>query len=99
MKIDNNTLENMEKDIKVILKYFDIDPKNIDANQLNNFWFHTYMNRNYPDNNPNVKKDNTGKRILPYIEDYELYPCETNDTTIYTAWNKLINKWKNESYK
>ncbi|MDD4353598.1 MAG: hypothetical protein PHN56_04015 [Candidatus Nanoarchaeia archaeon] len=91
MKIDNNTLQNMQKDILVIIKYHKIDPKKLNVHDINNLWFHAYMNRSYLDNNVNVKKDNLGKRILPYIENFELYPCNTNDTTIYTAFKQILN--------
>jgi hypothetical protein len=92
MKIDNLTLQYMTNDIKVIIKHCNIDVKQLDVNQLNNLWFHTYCNRTYLDNNPNVIKDNNGNRLLSYIsrEKYDLYPCNTNDTTIYTGLKQIL---------
>jgi hypothetical protein len=90
MKIDNNTLANMEQDMKVIINHFNIDPKKLDVNGLNNVWFHTFINRSYNSDNPNVKTDKNGNRILSQIENYELYPCDTNDTTIYTALKIIL---------
>jgi hypothetical protein len=95
MKVDTKTLTNMEEDIRVIIKFFNLNPIDLNVNDLNDVWLHVFMNRNYPDNNPNVKKDNEGKRILSQIEDFELYPCDTNDTTIYTALNKILDNLKN----
>lgn len=90
MKIDETTLKSMEADIKIMINYFGLTPSQMNVYDIGNVWFHVFMNKNYPDNNPNVKKDAEGLRILPYIENFELYPCDTNDTTIYTAFNKIL---------
>jgi hypothetical protein len=86
----------MTNDIKVILSHYKIDPKILDVNDLNNIWFRTYMNRTYLDDNANVIKIN-GNRLLSYIDrdNYDLYPCNTNDTTIYTALNVILKKLQN----
>jgi hypothetical protein len=96
MKIDNGTLKKMEEDIKVVLNYLDLTPASLNVNDLNNVWFKTWCNRTYSDNNPNVIKDKNGKRILSFIDrdNYDLYPCNTNDTTIYTALNKILTNLK-----
>ena len=98
MKVNNNTLEYMQKDIKTFITFAGVDPKELNVNDLNNIWFHTYANRTYPDDHPMVKKDNNGVRILSYIDrdNYDLYPCDTNDTTIYTALNKILKNLQNE---
>jgi hypothetical protein len=98
MKIDNKTLNNMQTDIKVILTFAGLQAKTLNVNDLNNIWFMTWCNRTYPDNNPNVKKDINGQRILSFIDrdNYDLYPCNTNDTTIYTALNKILKNLQNE---
>ena len=98
MKIDNNTLQTMENDLTIVINHLGIDKKILNENEINYLWFITWCNRTYLDNNLNVKKDKNGKRILAFIDRdyYDLYPCNTNDTTIYTAWKKLKHKWNNE---
>ena len=98
MKVDNKTLEIMQTDIKQVLSFLGLQAKDLNVNDLNNIWFMTWCNRTYPDNNGNVKKDASGQRILSYIDrdNYELYPCDTNDTTIYTALNKILKNLQNE---
>jgi hypothetical protein len=98
MKVDNKTLEIMQTDIKQVLSFLGLQAKDLNVNDLNNIWFMTWCNRTYPDNNGNVKKGASGQRILSYIDrdNYELYPCDTNDTTIYTALNKILKNLQNE---
>ena len=98
MKIDNRTLENMQADIKVILDLDGLQAKNLNVNELNYIWFVTWCNRTYPDTHPMVKKDIGGNRVLAFIDrdNYDLYPCNTNDTTIYTALNKILKNLQNE---
>jgi len=98
MKIDNKTLEQMQTDIKRVLFHFNISAKEIDVNELNNIWFITWCNRTYPDNHTAVKKDKNNNRILSFIDrdNNDLYPCDTNDTTIYTALNKILKNLQNE---
>jgi hypothetical protein len=99
MKIDNLTLSKMEKDIKVVIDYLKLNPKELNVNDLNNLWFKTWCNRTYPDESKNVFKDISDKRILSFIDrdDYDLYPCDTNDTTIYTGLNKILKNLQNEN--
>ena len=101
MKIDNLTLAQMENDIKTIINNIDFPKKIKDLNvyDLNNLWFITWCNRTYPDSHPMVKKDLTGQRILSFIDrdNYDLYPCGSNDTTIFTALNKILKNLQNEN--
>ena len=92
MKIDKNTLQIMTNDIKVIIDHKKLDVNLLDVNELNYLWFATYCNRTYSDDNKNVFKDSSGNRVLSYIdrENYDLYPCNTNDNTIYTALNVIL---------
>ena len=100
MKIDNLTLANMEQDIKTVIKNTDFPVKISDLTvyDLNNIWFMTWCNRTYPDNHPMVIKIN-GQRILSFIDrdEYDLYPCNTNDNTIFTALNKILKNLQNEN--
>jgi hypothetical protein len=94
MKIDNKTLAKMEQDIKTVIQNTDIPVKIKDMTvyDLNNIWFIAWCNRTYPDNHPMVKKDQNNKRILSFIDrdNYDLYPCQSNDTTIYTAFKQIL---------
>jgi len=92
MKIDNNTLQIMQNDIKVMINFFKLDVNKLDVYNLNNIWFVTWCNRTYEDNNGNVIKKENGERLLSFIDrdKYDLYPCGTNDTTIFTALNKIL---------
>jgi hypothetical protein len=97
MKIDNLTLSKMEKDIKIVIDYLKLSPKELNVNDLNNLWFKTWCNRTYT--NDRVYKDIAGNRLLSFIDrdDYDLYPCDTNDTTIYTGLNKILKNLQNEN--
>lgn len=101
MKIDNKTLAKMEQDIKTVIQNTDIPVKIKDMTvyDLNNIWFIAWCNRTYPDNHTMVKKDFSGQRILSFIDrdDYDLYPCNSNDTTIFTALNKILKNLQNEN--
>ena len=94
MKIDSTTLAVMKKDISTIIHYYKIDVKKVTLNKMRYLWFKTYMNRTYLDDNANVKKDDNGKRILPFIdcEKFPLYPCGTNDTTLSTALKAILTE-------
>ena len=92
MKVDIKTYEAIKKDMLTIINYHRIDKKTLSDYDLNNIWFHVYMNRTYDLGNKNVIKTRSGRRLLSKIEKFELYPCGTNDTTIYTVWKKLLKE-------
>ena len=92
MKVDKNTYSDIKKDMLTIINYHRIDKKTLSDYDLNNIWFHVYMNRTYDLGNKNVIKTRSGRRLLSKIEKFELYPCGTNDTTIYTVWKKLLKE-------
>ena len=94
MKIDIHTLSIMENDINTLIHYYKIDIKKVTINEMNHIWFYTFANRTYLDDNANVKKDEKGVRILPFIdrEKYPLYPCNTNDATLFTALKAILTK-------
>ena len=92
MKVDKNTYSDIKKDMLTIINYHHIDKKTLSDYDLNNIWFHVYMNRTYDLGNKNVIKTRSGRRLLSKIENFELYPCGTNDTTIYTVWKKLLKE-------
>ncbi len=98
MKIDNETLLIMQNDIKTLVGFLKLDVNKLDVNDINNAWFLTWCNRTYDNNNRNVLKKENGERLLSFIdrENYDLYPCNTNDTTIYTALNKILKNLQNE---
>ena len=92
MKVEKNTYSDIKKDMLTIINYHRIDKKTLSDYDLNNIWFHIYMNRTYDLCNKNVIKTRTGRRLLSKIENFKLYPCGTNDTTIYTVWKKLLKE-------
>ena len=91
MKIDNKTLQIMQSDISAVVNHLNLNPKDLNVYDLNNIWFATWCNRTYADDHVMVIKNN-GKRLLSFIDrdNYDLYPCDTNDTTIFTALNKIL---------
>jgi len=94
MKIDNNILEVMKKNISTIIHYYKIDVKKVTLNEMHYLWFKTFANVTYLEDNANVIKDNKGIRILPFIdrEKYLLYPCNTNDTTLQTGLKAILTE-------
>lgn len=60
---------------------------------------HVYMNLAYTDDNPNVKKDKQGNRVLPHIPDFDYYPtvngeclCDKHIETMLKQFIKDIVK-------
>ena len=92
MKVNAITYSDIKKDMLTIINYHCIDVKTLTIHELNGIWFHVYMNRTYDLGNKNVIKTRSGRRLLSKIENFELYPCNTNDTTIYTVWKKLLKE-------
>lgn len=96
MKIDSKTLAGMEQDIRIVINHLNIPVINLNENDLNYIWFITWCNRTYNNDNKNVLKDKNNKRILSFIDrgNYDLYPCNTNDTTIYTGLRQILKNLK-----
>jgi hypothetical protein len=92
MKIDKSTLSTMEQDLIIVANHLKLTLSELNTNDINNLWFYVYCNRNYNTENHNVIKINE-VRLLSQINDFELYPCNTNDISIYTAWKYFVNKW------
>lgn len=59
---------------------------NTNANQIH---FFVFVNKTYPDSNPNVKFIN-GKRLFNINDSFELYPNDCNDTNIETAVKQAL---------
>ena len=102
MKIDKTTREMMKQDIKVVLFHLaeqsDISVKEIDFTipLIHSLWFKTVCSKSYDISNPNCITKENGERLLKLNEKYELYPCNTNDTTIETALKSIFFEIKNE---
>lgn len=93
MKIDNTTFLQMQADLNLILPFYmvrnQIELEEITEAMMHHIWFEAYANRTWADNDPKIYRDELGERILSKKENYDLYPCDTNDTTISTALNKI----------
>ena len=90
MKIDNSTLSSMQSDIEVIIKHFNIEVSMLTVYNINSLYYMAYCSRKYDSTNKNVLKDSAGNRLLSQNLNYSLYPCNTNDTTIFTAFNRIL---------
>lgn len=90
MKTSKKTLTQMQDNIKKFLDQTGITLPEIYGPYMHQIWFKVYVCIKYDSENANVIKLN-GKRILPYDPNFELYPDNTNDTTLSTAL-KIIHK-------
>ena len=96
MKIDKDTLIQMQTGMQAILPYYLAERKTTlkemqgQAWFLNDLWFNTYTNT-VRDGVKDIRiyKDITGQRVLQHNQRQELYPCNTNDNTLATALNRI----------
>ena len=96
MKVTPEVYSKMKSDIKVMLKVYFPYAETIPfeffrISDMHDIWFKTFVNRNYEDSHPMVKK-REGKRVLSFDPNYELYPCDTNDNSIQTALIKIFKE-------
>ena len=95
MRIDKDTLQNMESKVLLVWsllkrRYPEIKPAaELTPGMLHDLWFRTWASVNYPDCNPNVLRFDTGERVLQYDPTFELYPCGSDDTTLLTALRRI----------
>ena len=98
MKIDEQTRLSMQRDIYQMIcflgvekveQYFSENP----VSCVFDLWHKVFCNRAYPSDNSNVVFIDTGgalkHRLLNYNENYEMYPCGSNDDTLKTALLKV----------
>ena len=104
LKIDKENLAKMQEDIEAVLPYclktFNTNLSTLTEGQIHDIWFHVFANLSYPDDTPFMKRvinNNEGKRLLqinPERYDDVLYPCGTNDDTLYSALKHIIKNIK-----
>lgn len=68
------------------------DVSQFTAGHLHDLWFRVWASVNYPDSNPNVVRDANGNRLFTHDETYELYPNDSNDTTLLTALKRAAKQ-------
>jgi hypothetical protein len=99
LKIDKENLAKMQEDIEAVLPYYlkanNTSLTNLVEWQIRDIWFHVYVNLTYPDNAPFMKwiiNDNGGRLLQINRERYDdnMYPCGTNDDTLYSALKHII---------
>jgi hypothetical protein len=99
MKINDNVLQKMISDLRVVIKAYNLDSLKYTELSISDFftmWHFVYNNRRYLNDNRNIKFVE-GKRILEHDDDFEFYPCDTNDDTLLTALKKAVKIIYNES--
>lgn len=93
MKVNDNIFQKMISDLRIIIKAYNIDSLQYSELSVSDFftiWHFVYSNRRYSNDNRNVKFVD-GKRILEQDNNFEYYPCDTNDNTLLTALKKAVN--------
>ena len=93
MKINKSTFLKMQSDINSILPYYmvrkQVELKEITEALMHDIWFTVYANRVWNNKDIRLFRGEFNERVLSFNANYELYPCNTNDTTISTALNKI----------
>lgn len=62
-----------------------VDPTKFEVGTLHTVWFRTWASVAYDNTNPNTAYDLSGVRLFKQDPDYNLYPYDTNDTTLGSA--------------
>lgn len=96
MKVTKEIYLQMKKDLKIVLDHYlyvhnvNFNTGDIPESTYFNLWHIVYSNRRY-ELNPNIIFVND-KRLLEYNPEFEYYPCNTNDNTLYTALKKATDE-------